>query len=381
MAADSPRLRTMLDRLPAYAAGRPPSARADLTPFKLSSNENPPRPAAGRARRHRRGRGADRTATPTRPSTALVARWPSGSDVPARAPRRSGTGSVRSAASRSCRSPPTRATRSLYAWRSFEAYPIWTQIAGATRVQVPLDRATSHDLDAMADAITDRTRLRLRLHAEQPDRHRRAPGRPRPLPRPGARRRARGRRRGLRRVRPRPRRRATASTPTASASNVAVLRTFSKAYGLAGLRVGFAVAHPRVALGACARPRSPSASRPIAQAAAIASLDAEDELLERVEAIVAERDRVDGRRSPAQGWTVPPSQANFVWLPLGDASADFVDACDEREPRRCAATRTTGCASRSASPRPTTGFLVDAAASASGRSSRSPLTTSAPRPR
>jgi histidinol-phosphate aminotransferase len=63
--------------------------------------------------------------------------------------------------------------------------------------------------------------------------------------------------------------------------------------------------------------------------AAIASLEAEPELLERVEAVVAERERVRGELL-AQGWTVPPTEANFVWLRLGDDTADFAAAC-ERE--------------------------------------------------
>jgi histidinol-phosphate aminotransferase len=49
-------------------------------------------------------------------------------------------------------------TEVMYAWRSFEAYPILTGLSGAASVQVPLAGAT-HDLDAMADAVTDRTRL------------------------------------------------------------------------------------------------------------------------------------------------------------------------------------------------------------------------------
>jgi histidinol-phosphate aminotransferase len=66
----------------------------------------------------------------------------------------------------------------------------------------------------------------------------------------------------------------------------------------------------------------------LAQVAAIASLAAEDELMERVDLVVKERDRV---RSDliAQGWTVPPTEANFVWLPLGERSAAFAEACDQ----------------------------------------------------
>jgi histidinol-phosphate aminotransferase len=107
--------------------------------------------------------------------------------------------------------------------------------------------------------------------------------------------------------------------------NVAVLRTFSKAYGLAGLRVGYAVAHTPVA-DALRKTAVPFGVSGPAQAAAIASLAAQDELFERVELLVAERTRVlAGLRE--QGWDVPDSQANFVWLPLGERSVEFAQAC------------------------------------------------------
>ena len=109
--------------------------------------------------------------------------------------------------------------------------------------------------------------------------------------------------------------------------NVAVLRTFSKAYGLAGLRVGFAVAHEPVA-EALRKTAVPFGVSGLAQVAATASLAAEDELLERVDALVAERTRVqDALRE--QGWSqVPASQANFVWLRLGERTEEFAVACE-----------------------------------------------------
>jgi histidinol-phosphate aminotransferase len=107
--------------------------------------------------------------------------------------------------------------------------------------------------------------------------------------------------------------------------NVCVLRTFSKAYGLAGLRVGFAIAHEPVAT-ALRQTAVPFGVSQLAQDAAVASLRSEDALLERVAALVAERDRVEAALA-AQGWTVPSSQANFVWLRLGERTADFAAAC------------------------------------------------------
>jgi histidinol-phosphate aminotransferase len=107
--------------------------------------------------------------------------------------------------------------------------------------------------------------------------------------------------------------------------NVAVLRTFSKAYGLAGLRAGFLVAHPPVA-AAARKTMLPFTVNAIAQAAAIASLAAEAELLERVDAVVKERSRVRDELL-TQGWSVPPAEANFVWLRLGEDTQDFAAAC------------------------------------------------------
>jgi histidinol-phosphate aminotransferase len=109
--------------------------------------------------------------------------------------------------------------------------------------------------------------------------------------------------------------------------NVVVLRTFSKAYGLAGLRVGYAVAHPPVA-AALRKTATPFGVNSIAQVAAIASLDAFDELSERVESLVAERDRVVQALAD-QGWKLPRSDANFVWFPLGSDSTAFSEACQE----------------------------------------------------
>ncbi|MFI5569003.1 aminotransferase class I/II-fold pyridoxal phosphate-dependent enzyme [Streptomyces sp. NPDC051740] len=107
-----------------------------------------------------------------------------------------------------------------------------------------------------------------------------------------------------------------------SRPNLVVLRTFSKAYGLAALRVGYAVAHEAVA----ARIRHtvvPFGVNSLAQTAALASLAAEDESLERVEAVVKERDRLTG----APAVPVTPSEANFVWLPLGERTTAFTEAC------------------------------------------------------
>jgi histidinol-phosphate aminotransferase len=96
--------------------------------------------------------------------------------------------------------------------------------------------------------------------------------------------------------------------------NVVVLRTFSKAYGLAGLRVGYAVADPTI-VTALGKVHIAFAVNTVAQAAAIASLAAADELLARTDSVVAERNRVRDALLDA-GYDVPESAANFVYLPL-----------------------------------------------------------------
>jgi len=212
----------------------------------------------------------------------------------------------------------------LYAWRSFEAYPPLSDLAALTSVRVPL-RDETHDLAAMAAAITPQTRLILVCNPNNPtgtvvrereltefldqvpadclvilDEAYREYIRDADVPD------------GISLYRDRP--------------NVAVLRTFSKAYGLAGLRIGFLIGHEPVA-EAIRKTMLPFTVNAIAQAAAVASLNAEDELLERVETVVKERDRVR-EALRADGWTVPATEANFVWLRLGDQTTAFAQSCD-----------------------------------------------------
>ncbi|MDO9495641.1 MAG: aminotransferase class I/II-fold pyridoxal phosphate-dependent enzyme, partial [Nocardioides sp.] len=103
-------------------------------------------------------------------------------------------------------------------------------------------------------------------------------------------------------------------------------RTFSKAYGLAGLRVGYAVAAAPIA-GALRAVSLPFGVSHVAQAAAIASLAAEDALLGRVEALTVERARVVAGLAEA-GRPVPEPQGNFVWFALGERTAEFATTCD-----------------------------------------------------
>lgn len=211
----------------------------------------------------------------------------------------------------------------VYPWRSFEAYPIAVAVAGGMSVPVPVTDDGRLDLSAMAAAVTPRTRAVLVCTPNNPT---------------GPAVRADELAAFLDAV---PRNvlvvldeayvefvrdplAADGLATFAAHPNVVVLRTFSKAYGLAGLRVGFAVARPRLASGIRAV-STPFGVSHVAQLAALASLAAIGELRERVEAIVDERTRMlAGLR--AQGWSVPDSQANFVWLPLGDRAVAFAAA-------------------------------------------------------
>jgi histidinol-phosphate aminotransferase len=107
--------------------------------------------------------------------------------------------------------------------------------------------------------------------------------------------------------------------------NLAVLRTFSKAYRLAGLRVGYCVA-PEPVVTALRKVSVPFSVNSVAQAAALASLDVADELIAHCTEVAAERDRVRAALL-AMGYTVPDSQTNFVWLPLGERSTAFNEHC------------------------------------------------------
>lgn len=317
------RLRDVLAQMPDYKPGKPASAPAGVTAYKLSSNENPygPLPSVLAA--------IEDAATtvnryPDMAVSALTERLAKALDVPAEC-LATGTGSVAVLAQIVNAACDAR-DEVVFAWRSFEAYPIVTLLAGARPVMVGLDDRARHRLDAMLAAVTERTRVVLVCTPNNPtgpcvhqaeleaflDR----------VPRdvivvvdeayvefvrdPEA-------VRGLEVWRDRP--------------NVVVLRTFSKAYGLAGLRVGYAVAHPPVA-AALRKTATPFGVNSIAQVAAIASLDAFDELEERVESLVAERERV-AQALADQGWQLPRSDANFVWFPLGPDSTAFSQACGE----------------------------------------------------
>jgi histidinol-phosphate aminotransferase len=100
----------------------------------------------------------------------------------------------------------------------------------------------------------------------------------------------------------------------AAHENVLVLRTFSKAYGLAALRVGYAIGRPDV-IDALRKVRVPFGVNALAQAAALASLAAEGQMRARVDSVIAERERLSAAIAEL-GLPVVASEANFLWLDL-----------------------------------------------------------------
>jgi histidinol-phosphate aminotransferase len=111
----------------------------------------------------------------------------------------------------------------------------------------------------------------------------------------------------------------------AGRDNVVVTRTFSKAFALAGLRVGYCIGTPDL-VAAVRKTQVPFSVSALAQECAIAALGEDKEVRRRAALTVAERDRVAAALIDL-GYEVPPSQANFVWLPIGESANDFGEHC------------------------------------------------------
>jgi histidinol-phosphate aminotransferase len=214
----------------------------------------------------------------------------------------------------------------VFAWRSFEAYPIVTQIAMARGVKVPLvDHAL--DLEGILAAITDRTRVLFVANPNNPT---------------GTALRTAELTSFLDRVPPDvlvvldEAYREFVTDPDVpdgfsflDRQNVAVLRTFSKAYALAGIRLGYLVADADIAAGV-RKVGIPFSVNRIAQAAGIAAMSAQPELMARCREVIEERPRVRNALLEL-GYDVPETQANFVWLPLGDRTAAFNEHCMDQK--------------------------------------------------
>ena len=215
----------------------------------------------------------------------------------------------------------------VYPWRSFEVYPVYTQLMAGIAVTTPLTAAHAFDLAAIAAAITERTKLVLLATPNNPT--------------------------------------GTALSTADMATlldgispativvideayrefldpalgdpvrdliphyrNVVVTRTFSKAQGMAGIRAGYAIADPEV-ISAIDKTLFPFAVSALAQVAAIAAIDAEVEIGQRVANILSERTRVIAELTSA-GWQLPDAQANFVYLPIGEHTDEIYLGLEKR---------------------------------------------------
>jgi histidinol-phosphate aminotransferase len=322
------RPRPVVADLPAYRPGKgakQAEAEHGITgAIKLASNENPAPPldaivdaidAAARGA----NRYADHRATAVR--DALAAKLGVGIEQVT-----VGNGTV-GLLQQLCLSYVDPGDEVVYPWRSFEVYPVYTQLAGGRAVTVPLAADLGFDLDAVADAVTERTKLVFIATPNNPT---------------GAACTTAALRSLLERV------------PTSTIvcideayrefldpgfgdpvdellpefPHAIVTRTMSKAHGLAGVRVGYAVGHPDV-ITTIDKTLVPFAVNALAQAAALAALDHEDEIARAVDAILAERARVEVELA-ASGWTFPNHQANFVWLPTGDRTDEVTLELERR---------------------------------------------------
>lgn len=314
--SDLPQPRPSVAALPLYKPGK--SAEAAMrehaldSAIKLASNENPfdPLPAARAAlasAADELNRYPDHRATAVR--EALAARLGRTADDIA-----VGCGSV-GLLQQLLLTYVDAGDEVVYGWRSFEAYPIYTQTVGGVIVAVP-NRADEHlDMAGITAAVSERAKVVMVTSPNNPTgttvthdemvallaatppstlvvldeayhEYITAPDAPRAL------------------------------ELQARHPNLVVLRTFSKAYGLAALRIGYLIAHPDV-VAAVDRVLIPFAVNGFAQRAALASLAADAELHERVRSTLAERDRVVAEIARL-GIPSPDAQANFVWLPVGE---------------------------------------------------------------
>lgn len=213
----------------------------------------------------------------------------------------------------------------VFPWPSFEIYPVFGTLFDANMIQVPLvDHA--FDMDAVAAAVTESTKLVFLATPNNPtgtsismdavaslldrvsdqtlvvidEAYREfndpAMGDPVDLLKTGHR-------------------------------NLVITRTFSKAYGLAGLRTGYAIADPAV-ITELDKVRLAFSVNNVAQAATLAAIEHRDAALEKVAQLAAERDRCHAAVVEA-GWNLPPAHANFVWIPTGDRTDEIYLAMEK----------------------------------------------------
>lgn len=309
--------RNSLQAIPAYKQGATPGEHEKA--FKLSSNENPFAPLPGVTTGLVELLG-NINEYPNAAAPELVSMLAERFDI---APEciALGAGSVE-VAGQLIHATTNPGDEVMFAWRSFEAYPILTHVAGATPVMVPLDANGGHDLPAMAEAVTERTSLIFICNPNNPT-----------------------------------------GTVVDSAAvdafmakvpenvlvvideayvhfnlqadsaigldffrrypNIAVLHTFSKAYGLAGLRIGYAIA-PQLVAANLRKTAVPFGVSALAQHAAVLSLENEAELQVRIDELIDERTSLVSALRSA-GVELWDSQANFIWIATQERT-EVIDA-------------------------------------------------------
>jgi histidinol-phosphate aminotransferase len=313
-----------LARMPGYQAGVPtgqaPEAIASGNIAQLASNESPTPPhpkvveavaaAAGLMNRY-----PDPDATLLR--RRLAERYET---EPARVAVGNGSCEILLAAADALCEPGAEI---VYAWPAFSMYPYLPALTGAREVRVPLAEGDVHDLDAMAAEVTAATQLLIVCN----------PNNPTATHVPAAEIAA-----FCEQIPPH----VTVildeayvefqahDDPDATLDllddfpNLVVLRTFSKCYGLAGLRVGYAIGSPkfRAAVDAVRQPFSVNA---LAQAAGAEAILHQDDVLERVESTIAARLIVEEGLA-SLGLRTADTHANFSWIDLGEADEGAVIA-------------------------------------------------------
>lgn len=303
------RLRADVLAVPAYRQGATPTKPG----FKLSSNENPFEPLPGVIEAMHARSDINRYAAAAMPDlrAAIASEFETSIDHV-----HLGAGSV-AILFQLVQAAAGPGDEVVFAWPSFEAYPSLGLASGAVNIPVPLNDRAEHDLDAMADAITDRTRVILLCTPNNPT---------------GPTIRRDTFERFMLRV---PTDtlvvldeayREFVTNPEAVLGedvlrrhpNLVVLRTFSKAYGLAALRVGYGVGDPAI-LGAAASVGIPLSVTGIAETAARASLEpaARGAHAERLAILVERRDALAAALRDL-GLAIPEAQGNFVWIPQSE---------------------------------------------------------------
>jgi histidinol-phosphate aminotransferase len=313
-----------LARIPGYQAGVPsgqaPEAIASGEIAQLASNESPfpPHPKVVEAIREA---AAAMNRYPDPDATLLRGRIAERYETePGRIAVGNGSCEILLAAAEALCEPGAEI---LYAWPSFSIYPYLAALTGAREVRVPLAEGDVHDLEAMAAEVTAATQLAVVCNPNNPT------GTHLPAAKVAA---------FCERL---PSHVTIAldeayvefqtdDDPDATVDllaehpNLVVLRTFSKVYGLAGLRVGYAIgsAKFRAAVDAVRQPFSVNA---LAQTAGAEALLHPDDVVRRVENTVAERIRVEEALHEI-GLRTAETQANFSWVDLGEAEEDEVVA-------------------------------------------------------